>query len=196
MKCISKFLLVFLAAASLCDVTTPLNAMYCNSTVEFRTAVFVPTSSRFRHIYGNAGTCYELQANMPLTRCFTLWTNLDWFSRHGKSIGFENPTRVSIVNGSVGVNYEYCLNDLSKLYAGIGPSISGILLKNQSFCKSKEKIGKVGIGAVAKFGLYYSFTDCLFLDFFVDYLYQRVDYKKRNADISAVKPGVGIGVRF
>lgn len=81
--------------------------MAIESTVEIRAAAFFPSSERFRNIYGNAGTSYQVEGSTELYDCVDGWANFDWFSKHGHSIGLSDPTHVSIANFSFGVKFPY-----------------------------------------------------------------------------------------
>ena len=79
-------------------------------------------------------------------------------------------------------------------YIGIGPSFSRIWLKNKPRC-SHDTISKWAVGGVLKTGVYYCINRYVFMDIFVDYLYQPVHFEK-HVDIGGVKVGLGIGAKF
>ncbi len=172
----------------------PLMADEIESTLEIRSAAFFHSSKRFREIYGNVGGSYQLEASTKFNDCFEAWANFDWFSKHGKSEGFNDPTRVSIANINLGIKFPYQLSECFTLYVGIGPSLSRIWLKNRS-ARSHERISKLAIGGVLKTGVYYFITRHIYLDVFVDYLYQPVHFET-NIDIGGFKTGIGVGYKF
>lgn len=172
----------------------PIVAESQDINVEIRFAAFFHSSERFREIYGNVGACYQLEASTQLGNCMDGWANLDWFSDHDKSKECNTSTRVNIANISFGLKYPYRFCEKYIAYIGIGPSISGIWLKNKSQCKH-ERVSKVAVGGVLKTGIYYFITCNIFLDFFVDYLYQPVHFN-RHVDIGGIKTGIGIGTQF
>lgn len=161
--------------------------------IEARCAAFFPSSKRLKEIYGNVGPCYQIETSFRCG-CWDIWENVDWFSKHGNPKGCHGSTRMSIVNYSLGIKYPYSFCECISVYAGIGPSLGKIWIKNKTYC-SREKKSKVAIGGVIKTGVYYSITRNLFLDLFVDYLYQPVSFKKR-VDIGGLKTGVGIGLKL
>lgn len=162
--------------------------------VEIRGAAFFHSSERFREIYGNVGASYQIEASTPLCNCWDGWVNLDWSSDHDKSKRCDASTRVSITNFSFGIKYPYQFCERYIAYIGIGPSISRVRLKNKSQCEH-ERISKLAIGGVLKTGIYYFITCNLFVDLFVDYLYQPIHFEKR-VDIGGVKTGIGVGAQF
>lgn len=165
-------------------------------SLEIRSAAFFHSSGRFREIYGNVGGSYQLEASTKFNDCdcYETWANFDWFSKHGKSDGFNDPTRVSIANISLGIKFPYQICEQFTAYIGIGPSLSRIWLKNKSQCRH-EKVSKLAIGGVLKTGVYYFISERVFVDVFVDYLYQPVHFET-HVDIGGFKTGAGIGVKF
>ena len=187
-KAIFRIFLVFLCL-SLC----PIFAEFQNS-IEIRSAAFFHSSKRFRDIYGTVSGNYQIEASTKLYDCIDGWANFDWFSKHGKSVGFNDPTRVSIANISLGIKFPYQFCEQFTPYIGIGPSLSRIWLKNKSQC-SRETVSKLAIGGVLKTGVYYFINRHIFIDVFVDYLYQPVHFET-NVDIGGIKTGVGVGFKF
>lgn len=161
-------------------------------SVEARSGAFFHSSKRFREIYGNVGVSYQLEASAHLCHCLEGWTNFSWFSRDKKSEGCSS--RASIANISLGIRFPYRFCEGFIAYIGIGPSFSEIWLKNRSEC-CREKVSKLAVGGILKTGLYYFFNHCVFIDVFVDYLYQPVNFHK-HVDIGGVLPGAGVGIKF
>lgn len=161
---------------------------------EFRYGAFFHTSKRFREIYGNVGASYQLEASTHVYNCLDGWVNLDWFNDHGKPEKCNGNTTVNIANVSLGLKYPYCFCEKYIAYIGIGPSIGRIWLKNKSRCEH-EKISKLAIGGLLKTGIYCFITCNIFVDLFIDYLYQPVHFEK-DVDIGGIKPGIGIGIQF
>lgn len=164
------------------------------SSVEIRSSAFFHSSNLFREIYGNPGVNYQLEASTNLYDYFVGWANFDWFSKHGKSVGFNDSTRVNIANFSLGIKFPYELSEQFTAYIGIGPSFGRIRLKNQSQC-NPETVSKFAMGGVVKTGVYYFITENMFIDVFVDYLYQPVKFES-HVDIGGFKTGTGIGIIF
>lgn len=164
------------------------------NSIQIRTDAFFHSSNRFREIYGNVNPSYQLEVSRKIKNAFETWVNFDWFSKHGSSIGFSDPTKASIANISFGIKFPYLINQYFKVYTGFGPSFSKIWLNNRSQC-SHEKLSKSAFGIVLKFGSCYFITRRIFLDLFVDYLYQPVQFDT-DVDIGGVKTGIGLGFKF
>jgi len=164
--------------------------------IEGRSAAFFHSSKHFRDTYGNVGGCYAIEASTTLEDCWSGWANLDWFSRRGHSVWIwhDDRTRVKIANLSVGIKYDFKLNDRFTAYIGIGPSLARVSMKNK-WEIVHHHFSKFAFGGIAKGGFDYFMTDYIFLNFFVDYLYQPVHFHSRM-DIGGTKVGGGIGIRF
>lgn len=173
------------------------------TSFEFRGAGFFHSSHRFREIYGNVGTSYQIEAagnfNCCNLDCNLGWfANVDWTQKKGRSEGLNDPTKMSIANLSFGLKYLYPFFCNYTAYAGIGPSFSRIALDNHhSHQRSHNNRynSRIAIGGIIKTGVLYSINCNLFLDGFVDYLYQPVNYST-NVDIGGFKLGAGIGYKF
>lgn len=184
------FCLIFLAVLL---NTCSLPADY-DTRLEFRSAAFFPSSKLFRDIYEEVGANYQLQAATKVWECVEFWSNFDWFSKHGRSVGCHDSTRVNIANISLGLNFVYPLDCYYSLYIGCGPNVSTVWLKNKSRCE-RERLTRTTLGGIFKTGLYITLTDCLFLDLFVDYLYQPTNFHT-HVNIGGFKSGLGIGFIF
>lgn len=172
---------------------SPLSAEL-RSSVEVRSAAFIPTSDLFREIYSDVGANYQVEVATKLYRFMDGWVNVDWFLKHGSSKGLHDPTRISIANRSLGVKFRYPFCNSLTGYIGLGPNLTVVWLKNKSRC-TRERITKAAAGLVVKSGVDYFINKYLFLDFFVDYLYQPIDLG-RDVDVGGTKVGLGIGSRF
>ena len=187
---------ILIALLSLIIASCSCQALTLDDTrVEFRTAAFFPSSKLYRNIYGNTNLDIQLQASTRFLCQFETFGNLAWLSKHGQSIGFKDPTRIDILNCSLGINYLYDWNCKTTLYAGAGFCGARVWVKNKLHFDGHHKESKSIVGGVAKAGVYYSFTDYLFVDLFVDYVYLPSHFKT-HAQLGGVKTGAGIGLMF
>lgn len=181
----------FLILISFC----PLAA---DTSIQFRADAFFPTSNHVRKIFGDDGASYGVEASTSMMGCFDGWFNFDWYQKHGRSIvGCQckgDSTKMEIANFSFGVKIPYLICDCFAPYLGIGPSFSKVWLQNKTQCQRKNA-SKWACGGVVKMGIHYYFCEFLFLDFFVDYLYQPVFFHKR-VEVGGFKTGGGMGVIF
>lgn len=181
-------------------------ALHLENNLELRAAAFFPSSHLFKEIYGNVGTNYQIEANTRFNdyhipsyclECIIIpetFVNFDWYTKKGRSVGFKDPTRISIADVSLGGKLSFDLCHSFSPYAGIGVSLSRIRLKNKSHC-THEEVSKLAWGGLVKSGIKYEINCDLFLDLFVDYLYQPVHFHKTE-DIGGFKIGFGVGTKL
>jgi hypothetical protein len=189
MKKIMLLLLVLIPSAAIA-----YNDDYCSS-IKIRGGVFLPQASLFRGIYGRALPLIEIEAATLLREHLELWGNIDWTGKRGHSIGLCSPTKVNIVNFSFGLNVPFSWTDCFGLYLGLGPSFGGTRLCNRLLNGATERVSKGAVGVVLKSGARWDVGERAFIDLFVDYLYQKVNFPT-HVNVGGVKIGLGLGVAF
>ena len=171
--------------------------------IEARVSAFFHSSKRFRDLYGDVGPSYSLEGATSIHKTLWVWADLDWFYAHRshepvytQSIDYDEVTKstVDIVNLSFGLKYVYTASAHWKLYGGLGPVVGKIFLKNISL-SYEDRVNKYIAGGVAKIGAHYTFSGGVFLDLFVDYLYQPVRFHT-TVDVGGLKTGLGLGYNF
>jgi hypothetical protein len=173
----------------------PLEALGSGATsVELRAAAFFHQSDRFRKIYGNVGQNYQMEISAATKTCALVWLNAGWAYQKGKSTRLQNYTRVNIADFSMGVKFPFYFKERCMSYVGIGPNFARVWLKNRT-CFDSCKIWKDSVGGVVKVGLNYLFCHNVFIDVFVDYVYQPVKFQ-RQVDVGGLKTGLGFGLYF
>lgn len=164
-----------------------------NRGVEARFALFFPQSSTYRHLYGTVNPAFALEAFGKIKGPFMGWTNLEWLPGSGNSIGGHDATHINILNWGFGAKYAYRIKEKYTPYIGIGPNISTVWIHNHSHLHKRQS--KTGIGFVIKSGFYWEFHSRFYCDFFADYLYQYVQFRK-NANVGGFHIGAGLGVKY
>jgi len=186
-----------LLALSLCAVSTYAGIEY--STLKVRGSAFFPQSKRVRQIYGKVGGNAEIEAAIGFTDHVALWANFDWFSKHGHSTGLlQSRTNVKIANFSFGLQFPWQIDECIILYAGVGPTIAKIWLRNVINTTAQtivQNVSKTCVGGIVKTGIYWFFYDNFFCDTFADYLYQPTGFSSK-ANVGGVRLGLGLGVMF
>lgn len=165
----------------------------CENSLQIRGAAFFPSSERYREIYSKVGGSLQVEYANRFQRFVEGWANLDWTYRRGRSIGFHQNTTVNILACSIGFKLIFPCGCFAP-YLGIGPSIAGVWLQNNTDLSDRE-VSKAAYGGLAKVGFYLFLNERVFLDVFVDYLYIRANFQK-HINVGGVKAGAGIGYRF
>lgn len=125
-----NILIVSLLALTACTISAYEDDNYCSS-LKVRGGVFIPQASLFRGIYGKALPLVEVELATRLWQHLELWGNIDWTGKRGHSIGLCSPTKVNIVNFSIGLTAPFDMCDCFSLYLGVGPSFGVTKLCNR-----------------------------------------------------------------
>jgi opacity protein-like surface antigen len=170
------------------------NTSLCRE-IKVRGSAFIPTSKLFREIYGTANGSVDIEFAADICSYLQGWANYDWMGKKGHTKDFCSPTKIDISSISFGLKTPYDINSWLTLYAGFGPSFALVKIKNESpFCGT-ECSTNTSIGVVIKTGADFFFTKSAFVDLFIDYAYQNVNFET-SANVSNVRIGGGLGVTF
>lgn len=179
--------------------------------MELRTALFYHSSKRFRDIYGDIYSTYQVEISVHHEPCcYTWWANLTWFyEKEGTAecsecdmsgqncvpCPFPPKTKITTANLSFGIKFPFKFTDCFNGYVGLGPLFGGIWIDNNILFDSEEDVSRFIYGAIIKTGVQYYFCQCWFLDLFADYSYQHVNFDT-DLDVGGLQLGVGVGYRF
>lgn len=175
--------------------TTPSTKKNYRWEAKIRGGAFIPRSHLFRDIYGTALGTFDGEAAASIHRYLQAWININFALAHGNSLGFCNPTKLWIVNSSLGLKAPFDINNWLTVYLGFGPTFGAIRIKDESQFSGCSSSTKSSIGFVAKSGINFTFCTRWFVDTFADYVYQKADFQK-SVNASGLRVGAGIGVKF
>ena len=172
---------------------------------ELRAAAFVPTSNSFRDIYGNVGLSLQVEQAQGFSRVKNLevWENIEWIFIDGSPGSSCGSSDIDILNVSFGVKgIGKVYHDWIYLYAGIGPDLGIVWVKNKinccDDCDSNQTTHDTnfGVGGVLKTGCQLFVSDLIYFDFFADYLYLPVWFSHTTKDLGGLKAGGGLSFRY
>lgn len=172
-------------------------------TTELRAGYFYPTSNLLRKIYHYGGVEGEIESTGAIDEDWQGWGNVGYFARKGRSLGLGDKTRVSIVPISAGVKYLLWPCECIRPYVGAGIAYTYLNTWDDSdFVRRHVKKGTIGF--VIKSGAYVDLSCNFFLDCFLDYYYQRMNFhsdpdagvQRHSVDVGGFKAGVGLGYAF
>lgn len=183
------------------------------STLEIRTAAFYHTSHLYREVYENVTPSYQVEVSFSCNPCcYAWWANFAWLHDSGHPITNScssviptcsfctiNPTtKVNVANLTLGIRFPYYFTDCFIGYFAIGPSFGRVWYKNTypHPLPPTVRTSQFTYGGIIKLGFYYYFAQCLFLDFFTDYLYQAARINHHTVNLSGFEAGIGLGLRF
>lgn len=174
--------------------------------LELKGAYFLALDSCFREIYHNGGALYGPEITFQMTCHEHLYgfASVDYFSKHGESIGLCTPTKVELVPIGLGVKYLTSCR-CADVYVGVG--FQPTLLKTTN-CSSDvaERTSKWGFGAIFKVGGYFALPCNFFADLFFSCSGAEVSchgcqpsggfVEQIKANVSGAIFGIGLGYRF
>lgn len=174
-----------------------------NNTVELRGGAFVPLTHVFRGIYGNVGAFVGAQAGGMVREHVEVWGDVDFFNKHGKSIGLCSPTEVFITNFSFGVNFPYaCAHDRLIVFFGTGPCIGGTWVRDETLCSDCpcDRSGYLSGGLVIKTGFYAlpkEYSETVFVKLFADLVLEWANFcTPCTHQIGGLQIGLSAGIRY
>lgn len=191
-----KKLSLFWIGVSLFSLTSVYSS---DILVEGRAAYYYFTDSTTRDIYGNTGL-YSLETNFSSCGNIYSWASAGYLYASGNTKLENTSTKLTYVPLALGLKYMCCFNCF-RPYIGGGLLVSYLHTTDDSPFVVKVR-NKWGVGGIFKSGVLWDFTQCFFLDVFLDYSWMKIDFKDtdktsgRTADLSGLSVGAGIGYRF
>lgn len=162
--------------------------------IELRTAYFYPSSDLERDIYEGARFDVEVQVAKTICENWDVWANFTYLNKIGKSVGLHEKTTLQLFPLSLGAEYVYPWTCSLSLYAGMGINYTWMRIYNDASAGSTH-VNKSKWGFTTKTGARYQFTEKVFGDLFLDYLYIPMQLKNVY-NIGGVMFGVGLGVHI
>lgn len=163
-------------------------------TLEVRANPFFPTGKRMRKVYGYVWPNYGIEASRKFNSSLTGWTNIDYTNSHGHVHVCHLSSKIRILNGSFGLKLTTHKFSNLQVYLGIGPTLGGVWIHNESSCGNHHD-SKFILGGVLKFGFRVNLFSHWILNFFGDYSYVPAWFNN-TANIGGAKAGLGLGYNF
>lgn len=187
------FILLFISQAE-AQSASPEHLYPGNYTLEVRVNPFFPTGKRLRKIYSHVWPNYGIEASGKINTTITGWANIDFTNCHGHVHECHTSSKIRILNGSFGLKLTTHKTSNLQIYMGLGPVLGGVWIHNDSFCNNHH-IRKFALGGIIKIGLMIYLPSRWTLNFFGDYSYEPVWFK-RTVNIGGAKAGLGLGNHF
>jgi len=166
--------------------------------LEGKISYYYQTDSTTRKIMGN-GVLYGLESSFQAYCGWYPWLSVSILPNSGHSIGERNNTTMYLVPIGVGLKYLYEFGCYSTIYVGAGALPAYLYTHDRAPVKRVRT--KWDIGGIFKAG-YLVDMNCFFLDIFLEYLLLTMNFSDtdktagRDADLSGLSAGGGIGYRF
>lgn len=196
---------IFAFFASTCALLSsfviPSQASADGWDAQFRVAGFAPSSSLARKIYSDVWPQFQLEFSNEVCYPVSLWTNVGWTPKSGKSTYKHNKTNLTLVPIGLGLDVSFDLAQCLEGYIGGGATYTYLHIKDEDhFIKSNRS--KWAFGGIVKSGLRYHFHECFFAELFVDYTWVEFKFKERHhvpqhkVNLNGLLFGAGVGVSF
>lgn len=175
-------------------------------TIAAKFAAYFPLERRARKVFHNALPNFEVE--VATTWCdWQPWFNVGYIWDNGRSRGCHEKTRLSVVPLSLGVNYIIPMCNCIDAYIGAGAVYSFLRTRDHSDFVRNHHPHRNAWGAIVKAGFYYNYSECVFFEGFVDYVYTHFHFKRHrdeddlfvtrhDVNLSGIKLGVGVGFKF
>lgn len=185
--------------------------------IEVRAACLIPTDNHFRSVYGNTVCDWEFEVSTPLenfldcTSCWAEninltqwygWANFSYYTKNGHFTYLKEETNALNWTLNFGVKRYFCCGSTFLPYFGLGVGVAHVRFSDHSFYV-RQNINLWGFSLLAKSGVEVQLAYNLFLDFFLDYSYNRFSkphaiqgISTRGVNTGGFKIGLGIGYRI
>ena len=171
--------------------------------LDFKSGWFRPTSHILREIYHSGGGFYQLEFDVTVWNGLTVFTEGDYFTRRGKSLGEGDKTKIHIGGYSFGLQYNTACASWLDFYVGVGPKF--FFFRSIDHNPNVRKYtSKNGVGVVGKSGFYWYLPKNFFIDTFFEYSYCEMHFSGAknkptipfSLDVGGMSLGGGLGYRF
>lgn len=173
-------------------------------TLEARFAALFLLDRKTHRNYHKVLPNFELQ--VATTWCnWQPWFNAGYIWDNGRRRDCFPKSRLQIVPLSLGVNYLFPMCNCIDAYIGVG-GVYSFLRTNNHDDFVRRHVNRHAWGATVKAGFYYNYSECVFFEGFVDYVYARFKHEhhrddvvfvdRRELNLNAIKLGVGVGFKF
>ncbi|MGD2169206.1 MAG: hypothetical protein PVI40_03070 [Chlamydiota bacterium] len=171
--------------------------------IEILPGYFYPTDRRIRETYQTGGFNGQVELGFFPMKYLVLWTKGGAYWRDGLTRAQETPTSLLIGSLAFGAKGVYPIIDYLHIYAGIGPRVFFLRIKNNSdFVQRRVNETKVGGAFQLGFWIFPKPSYPLFFDLFVDYSVRKFKFgpsiasERNNINVNGPTVGLGMGCQF
>jgi hypothetical protein len=173
-------------------------------SLEGRVSYFYPVENRVRKIYQTGWADYQIQLDETFCGNWTLWQGFSYWKVKGRSTCLSDKTKMRMPSVRFGGQYQICVLPCLQLYAGGGATYNFVSIHDKSHFVNRH-FNKNSFGGTIQTGLYYFFTNRLFINANFEYLFQRfgshhpadrTHVEQRSLNLDGFKVGGGLGVTF
>ncbi len=171
-------------------------------TLEAKLGYFFFSDSKMREIYSDGGLDVQLSGSYPLLRYFHLYGSVEYLEKHGRSLNFNQRTKIWEVPLSFGLKFVIPIFQKLQYYLALGPRYFFVGAYNDSSFVERD-ISESLLGGFTNMGFHYFVCNCLFVDLFGEYSYGKRFFNStvpnsfgQDAQIGGFAFGAGLGYSF
>jgi outer membrane protein W len=173
-------------------------------SINVKVGAYFLLGSRASEIFGSALPAFTLEGNARVFKNLNIWLGASYLFGNGTAIGSHDKTHLNFVPISLGLKYVYPISPFVDAYLGAGPCYSFLNTRDHSSFVHK-KVSKENWGAIVKSGLIYKYNNNLFFEGFINYTYQKFNFRntsndpfvyRNDLDLSGIELGVSVGWGF
>jgi hypothetical protein len=167
------------------------------------------TDSTMREFFDNGGFTLRGEAGCRFWGPLAVWMDGSYFHKDGTAIGGTEDISILLGTLTLGLKTIFYFNKAVAFYAGAGPRLFLMILKNDSpFIRSEDNQMCIGGGFNAGFWFFpfanfRNYSRNLYLDLFADYSLgtmrtEEDEFSTEDFDVnvSGITGGLGLGIRF
>jgi len=172
---------------------------------EIKPGYYLLTDKDMREFFGHGGFTARVQAGCKVWGPMIVWFDGGYFQKSGTAIGGTEELELKLATITLGLKGIYYWNDYVAMYAGAGPRLFMMMMKNDSpFVRGDDN--EIGIGGGFDAGFWFfpiPQWKSFFLDLFADYSWKKMKVEEDeissddfDVDVSGLSIGIGLGIKF
>lgn len=169
---------------------------------EIKGGYFFFSDAKMRKIYDQGGLDLQISGSFPVWRWLQIYASVEYLTRHGRSLGGNQKTRIQEVPLSLGLRPVITICTNIQYYFTLGPRYFFIHQHNSSSFVDRN-VNENGFGGFVNTGFYFFPYRHLVLDIFGEYSYMRVhahpsqtNVDGRSIQVGGFVFGAGLGYAF
>jgi hypothetical protein len=170
--------------------------------LEFKFGYFLFSDSKLREIYDRGGLDLQLSASYPVWRWLDIYGSVEYFRKHGRSLGGNQETSIWEIPLSLGLKPIITINRVVQYYIALGPRYFFVRQHNKSDFVDQH-VSQSGFGGFVNTGFNFFPRPHFCIDVFGEYSYGRLHFHShepfvyaRTIQIGGFAFGGGLGYSF
>lgn len=172
---------------------------------EVKPGYFFFTDKDMRQFFDRGGFTFRIETGYKFWGPFMVWVDGGYFQKEGRAIGGTEKIEFKLASITLGLKLIYYFHDRVAVYAGAGPRLLMMMMRNYSpFVRGDDNA--IGIGGGFDGGVWLfpiARWPNVLIDLFADYSLKtmkvepdEISSTDSDVNVSSTTIGIGLGVRF